>query len=142
MSGKYIEKIMTLIKWGVTLIEGNIMDIGLFIFSIKDACCKGVDNLVAHKHAFKFKFKLWKDWSVIFKREKLWSILERISIFQPQHLMIFIIKYDAAFVKEIGTKIDVVSKIYGINNKRRMFINNNLAVEFRETDFLQSHQCH
>ncbi len=63
------------------------------------------------------------------------------SVFHPLHLVIFIIKCDAAFVNEIGTKYDIISNIHGINNKRGVFINNNVAVEFQEPDFFKSHQC-
>ncbi len=49
--------------------------------------------------------------------------------------MISIIKCDTAFVKEIGTKNDVVLKIGGIDNKGRMFVNNNVSIEFSDSDF-------
>ncbi len=49
--------------------------------------------------------------------------------------MIFIIKCDAAFVKEIGTKNDAVLKIQGIDDKGRVFVNNNVLIEFRESVF-------
>ena len=52
-----MEKITMLIKQEMLLIKGNIMDIGLFVFSIKDAHCKGVDNWIANKIVLKFKFK-------------------------------------------------------------------------------------
>ncbi len=51
------------------------------------------------------------------------------------NLVIFIIECDAAFVKDIGTKNDVVSKIHRINNKSRVVVNNNVSIEFRELDF-------
>ncbi len=50
--------------------------------------------------------------------------------------MIFIVKCDAAFVEEIDTKNDVVTKIHGINDSR-VFINNSVLNEFREPDFFQ-----
>ncbi len=68
--------------------------------------------------------------------KKIRGIAERNSVFHPLHLVIFIIKHDAAFAKEIGTKNDVVTKICGVNNKGRVFIYNNVLVEFRELDFL------
>ncbi len=53
MFGEDMEKIVMLIKQEMLLIKSNIVDVGLFVFSIKDARCKGVDNWVV----FKFKFK-------------------------------------------------------------------------------------
>ncbi len=47
-----------LIKQEVVLIENNIMDVGLFIFSIKVACCICVGKGVAEKIVFRFKF-MW-----------------------------------------------------------------------------------
>ncbi len=68
--------------------------------------------------------------------------MEGNSVFHPLHLVIFIIERNVAFVKEIGTKNDVVMKIRGINNKGRVIINNHVLVEFREHDFLEGHECH
>ncbi len=65
--------------------------------------------------------------------------MERNSVFHPLNLIIFIIGCDAAFVKEISTKNDVVSKTHGINNKGRVFVNNNALIEFREPDFFKGH---
>ncbi len=62
--------------------------------------------------------------------------MERNSVFHQLHLVIFIIKHNAAFVKEIGTKNDVVTKICGVNNKGKVLIYNHVLVEFREPDFL------
>ncbi len=44
--------------------------------------------------------------------------------------------------QEFSTKNDVVAKTCGVNNESRIFINNRIAVEFREPDFVQSHKCH
>ncbi len=57
MFRKDVEKITTLIKLKMMLVEGNIMDVGLFVFSIKDVCCKSVNNWVAKKVVFKVKFE-------------------------------------------------------------------------------------
>ncbi len=54
---KDIEKVSTLIKQEMMLVEGNIMDVGLLVFCIKDMRCKGVDNWATKKVGFKFKFK-------------------------------------------------------------------------------------
>ncbi len=48
-----------LIKQKVVLIESNLVDISLFVFSIKDVCCKGVDNRVAKEVMSTFNFKCW-----------------------------------------------------------------------------------
>ncbi len=39
------------------LVEGNVMDVDLFIFNIKDACSINVDNWVAEKVVLEFNFK-------------------------------------------------------------------------------------
>ncbi len=57
MLGEDMEKIAMLIKREMLLIKSNIVDVGLFVFSIKDGRCKGVDNWVANKVVFKLKFK-------------------------------------------------------------------------------------
>ncbi len=56
MFGEDMEKILTLIKREMLLVKGNIVDVGLLVFSVKDARCKGVDNWVANKIVFNFKF--------------------------------------------------------------------------------------
>ncbi len=68
--------------------------------------------------------------------------MERNSIFHPLHLVIFIIKHNAALVKKIGTKNVVVTKICRVNNKCRVFIYNHILIEFREPDFLEGRECH
>ncbi len=57
MFGEDMEKITTLIKQEMLLIKSNIVDVGLFVFSIKDVRCNGVDNLITNKIILKFKFK-------------------------------------------------------------------------------------
>ncbi len=47
-----MEQIMLLIQWEVLLIEGNIVDVGLSIFVIKDAGGKQF-NIVAKEILFK-----------------------------------------------------------------------------------------
>ncbi len=69
------------------------------------------------------------------KGKKFGSVMERNSVFHPLHLVVFITRCDAAFVKEIGTKNDVISKIRGIDNKSRVFVKSNVLIEFRESDF-------
>ncbi len=39
------------------MVECNIMDVGLLVFSVKNASSKGVGNWVGNKVLFRFKFK-------------------------------------------------------------------------------------
>ncbi len=67
--------------------------------------------------------------------------MERNSAFHPLDLMVFIVKCDAEFVNESSTKNYVVTKIHGVKNNSRVFINNNFLIEFREPDVFKSHKC-
>ncbi len=55
--------------------------------------------------------------------------------------MIIIIVCDTAYIEKIGTENDVISKTRGINDKRRMFVNDNVLIEFREPGFFKGHKC-
>ncbi len=68
--------------------------------------------------------------------------MEGNIVFHPLHLVIFIIKCDATFVKKNGTKIDVIAKTCGVNNKSRVLAYNHVTIEIKEPDFLQSPECH
>ncbi len=58
---KDIEKISTFIKGKVMLVKGNIVDVGLFVFSVKNVHCKSVDNWNVSEVVFSFKLKWSKD---------------------------------------------------------------------------------
>ncbi len=57
---KHIEKISMLIKGKVMLVEGNIVDVSLVLFSIKNVHCKGGGKWIAKEITFGFNFK-WCD---------------------------------------------------------------------------------
>ncbi len=50
--------------------------------------------------------------------------------------IILVIKGNSAFIQEVCTKNDIAAKTSGVNDKRRVFANNHIAVEFREPDFV------
>ncbi len=68
--------------------------------------------------------------------EKFNGVTKGNSIFDQTNLISIVIKCNAAFIKEISTKEDVITKIYGINNKQRVFIDNHIAVELWESIFV------
>ncbi len=46
------------------------------------------------------------------------------------------IKLKSALIKEVGSKDDVLLKILGVNNKGRVVINHDVAIEFRKLNFM------
>ncbi len=81
----------------MVLVECKIMDVGMFIFGIKDVCCKRVNIDIAKAVVFKVNSNRSEEGRIVTVREKFSSITEGNILLHQADKIIIIIKVKSTF---------------------------------------------
>ncbi len=104
------------------MIEGDIMDVDLLIFGIKDACCKRINVGIAKLVVLKIDINWCETRGLVAVRKNQQCHRVELCIPSIKHNY-YQIELKAALVKEVGTKDGVVLETLGVNDKGRSSYN-------------------
>ncbi len=113
------------------MVKSNIVDVELFIFGMKDACCKRIDVGIVKAVTFKININWCEQRGVVTIRTKISCVMEGNVVFNPLNMIIILIKLKSALVKEVCSKYNIIAKTHGVND-HRVFIDNHVSIEVTE----------